>query len=185
MLLRPEPLDVLRTGPVKGLIPDFSLSEAGIWPAFVTGVTFPESWTLFLFAQGRPQSAANESIQPREPPAASVLESVLEVAIPASDHRGEVGNDPRQTVASGATCLFPYLVLEPLQALFPHPALARFEPVAEKLEALPFYSAQYQRIRCVSGFAFSWPTRRRSPPNRVRLLRTASSPPVALHPVSR
>jgi len=66
---------------------------------------------------------------------------VLEVAIPASDHRGEAGNYPRQAVASGAMCLFAYLVLEPLQALLPHPTLARLEPVAKKLEPLPFYPA--------------------------------------------
>lgn len=66
---------------------------------------------------------------------------MLEVAIPASDHRGEVGNDPHQAVASGATCLFAYLVLEPLQALFPYPALSRFEPVTQKLEALSLYPA--------------------------------------------
>lgn len=101
------------------------------------GVTFPKPRSLFLLAQDRPQSSADESIQPWKLPAAGVLE----VAIPASDHRGEVGNDPRQAVASGATCLFAYLVLEPLQALFPYPALSRFEPVAQKLESLPFYSA--------------------------------------------
>ena len=39
---------------------------------------------------------------------------MLEVAIPASDHRGEIGNNPRHAVASGATCLFAYLVLETL-----------------------------------------------------------------------
>jgi len=61
---------------------------------------------------------------------------MLEVAIPASDHRGEVGNDFAQAVASGATGLFAYLVLEPLQALFPHPALACLEPVAQKLKTL-------------------------------------------------
>jgi len=42
-----------------------------------------------------------------------------------------------------------------------------------------------QRVRCVSGFAFSQRARRRVLPNRVRLLRTASSPPIALHPVSQ
>jgi len=66
---------------------------------------------------------------------------MLEVAIPASDRRGEVGDDPRHAVASGATCLFADLVLEPLQALYPHHALSRFEPVAKKLEPLSFKQA--------------------------------------------
>ena len=55
---------------------------------------------------------------------------MLEIAIPASDHRGEIGNDPLHAVASRATGLFADLVLEPLQALFPHHAPPRFEPVA-------------------------------------------------------
>jgi len=66
---------------------------------------------------------------------------MLEVAIPASDHRGEIGNNPRHAVASRAPCLFADLVLEPLQALFPHRALSCFEPVAKKFEPLPFKQA--------------------------------------------
>ena len=42
-----------------------------------------------------------------------------------------------------------------------------------------------QRDRCVPDFAITQQARRRSTPNRVRLLQTASSLPVALHPASR
>ena len=66
---------------------------------------------------------------------------MLEVAIPASDHRGEVGNDPRHAVASRATCLFAYLVLEPLQALVPHRVLTCLESVAKKLKPSSFKQA--------------------------------------------
>jgi len=64
-----------------------------------------------------------------------------EIAIPASNHRSKVSNDTRQTIASTATCLRPYLVLEPLQALLPHPALPRLKTVAQKLKFLPLYPA--------------------------------------------
>ena len=64
---------------------------------------------------------------------------MLKVAIPASNGRGEVGNDYAQAVASAATRLFSYLVLEPLLALLPHHAPSCLESVAQKFKALPFY----------------------------------------------
>ena len=47
------------------------------------------------------------------------------------------------------------------------------------------FTRPFQRAGRVSDFAMNEQARRHTPPNRVRLLRTASSLPVALHPASR
>lgn len=64
---------------------------------------------------------------------------MFEIAKPAFDCWGEVGNNYAHAVASGTSRLLAYFVLEPLQALLPHPAPACLKPVAQKFETLPLY----------------------------------------------
>lgn len=66
---------------------------------------------------------------------------------------------------------------------FTHPHVLDVPPPTTRTTRSPL-SQPNQRDPLLPDFAFSQPARRRSTPNRVRLLRTASSPPVALHPAS-
>src|SRR5208283_5649031 len=61
---------------------------------------------------------------------------VLEVAEPAAQRPVEVRHDAFEAVAARTLRLGPQGVLELVQALLAHVALAGFEPVAEELETL-------------------------------------------------
>ena len=73
-------------------------SEECIWPATMVGITPAKARTFLLFAQERPQSSSDQRVQCLK----HAPLGMLEIAIPSSEHRVEVGNDPPQTVASRA-----------------------------------------------------------------------------------
>src|SRR3990172_9811866 len=112
-------------------------SEVRIWPATLIGLTPTKARALLVLAQNRPQSSADETIHRGELPSTGMPE----VTIPALEQRVQIGHDPRKTVAARAARLRTNLVFQSHQALLPHPAPARLETVAEKLEALPPYPA--------------------------------------------
>ena len=64
----------------------------------MVGIAPAKARTFLLFAQERPQSASDQRVQCLE----YAPLGMLEVAIPSSEHRVEVSNDPPLTVASRA-----------------------------------------------------------------------------------
>lgn len=99
-----------------------SRSEECIWPATMVGITPAKARTFLLFAQERPQSSSDQRVQCLK----HAPLGMLEIAIPSSAHRVEVGNDPPKTVASRTPREQAPFILPGRQALIPHPALARF-----------------------------------------------------------
>ena len=72
---------------------------------------------------------------------------MLKIAIPATERSIQVLNDASQTIASRSTRLCPDRVFKPFKTFLSHPAFTGFEPVAEKLKALPgLLTIPYMRL---------------------------------------
>jgi hypothetical protein len=96
----------------------------------------PMPGRFFCLRRGA-QATAHEAVEDAE----QSRGGVLEVAEPTPKHRVEVGDEPREAVASAAAGLRPHLVLERLQALLADQPTTGLGPVAQELEASPRLSA--------------------------------------------
>src|SRR5271166_6068121 len=90
-------------------------------------------WTLLLLAQEGAQPPPDKPVELAE----GGVMGMFEVAEPAAQPRVEIRHGTGEAVAPCAPRLLPYAVLELVQALLAHVALAGFETVAEELEPLP------------------------------------------------
>ena len=80
--------------------------------------TPPPTWSLLLFAEQRPQSAADKTID-------HLMDqwmSLLEVVKPPAQHRIKILDDLCQAVSARALGLQPDVLTQRSKALGPHPA---------------------------------------------------------------
>jgi hypothetical protein len=153
------------------------ISEEGIWPASVIAIASTLPRTMKLSAQDRSQTATNKAVNRRE----GVSVGMLEVTEPATQDRVDRRDDALDRIAPVTLGQGTDSIPQPHETLPAHPALARLEPVTQKLEPMtlqptipnvglsgcsvnPFASAQ-ARMRMSAASASS----------RVRHNTTASS----------